>query len=165
LRSYNGLHPQCFQVASKAHPKFSLAHDSLLAQAETSLAELGLDYIDLFYLHSVDEEVPLEETLRAVDRLHREGKILEFGLSNFSGWQTVQVYYMCKELGFCVPTVYQGNYNPLARQAEKSLFPALRMLGIRFYAYSPLAGGLLVSASKLSDTATRAMVWCWAVHG
>jgi aflatoxin B1 aldehyde reductase len=64
--------------------------------------------------------------------------------------------YKCKELGYVLPSVYQGNYNPLARQAEASLLPALRMLKMRFYAYSPLAGGLLVGTAKLRDTATRA---------
>ena len=61
-----------------------------------------------------------------------------------------------ERLGYLLPSVYQGNYTPLGRQAEASLFPALRMLGIRFYAYSPLAGGLLVGTEKLRDTATRA---------
>lgn len=125
LRSYGA---NCFQIASKAHPKFSLAYDALLAQVETSLSELGLGCLDLLYLHSVDEDVPLEETLRAVNELHQAGKIREFGLSNFSGWQTMQVYYKCKEMGCVLPTCYQGNYNPMARQAGEGFLPFLHII-------------------------------------
>lgn len=148
--------PTTFDIATKAHPKFSLEHDALLEQVSTSLAALRVDSVGILYLHAPDADAVLEGALGAVDELHREGKIREFGLSNFPAWQVVQVYYKCKELGYVLPTVYQGNYNPLARQAEASLLPALKMCGLRFYAYSPLAGGLLVGTAKLKDTSTRA---------
>jgi aflatoxin B1 aldehyde reductase len=54
----------------------------------------------------------------------------------------VQIFYRCQQLGYVAPSVYQGKYNPLCRGAEAELLPALRALGIAFYAYSPLAGGL-----------------------
>ena len=125
---------QPFDIATKAHPRFSLDYDALVEQVTTSLAALGVDSIGILYLHAPDQNARLESALAAVNRLHREGRIREFGLSNFSAWQTVQVYYKCKELGYVLPTVYQGNYNPLARQAEASLLPALRMCRMRFYA-------------------------------
>lgn len=126
--------PERFNIATKAHPRFSLDHDALLEQVTTSLAALGVDRVGILYLHAPDQDARLESALAAVNTLHREGKIREFGLSNFSAWQTVQVYYKCKELGYVLPTVYQGNYNPLARQAEAALLPALRMCRMRFYA-------------------------------
>jgi aflatoxin B1 aldehyde reductase len=62
------------------------------------------------------------------------------GLSNFTAWQTVQIFYKCREEGWVTPSVYQGKYNALCRTVEYELLPALRSLGIKFYAYSPLAG-------------------------
>jgi aflatoxin B1 aldehyde reductase len=100
-----------FDIATKAHPKFSLDHDALLEQVSTSLGALGVPSVGILYLHSPDQDAPLEGALAAVDELHRQGKIREFGLSNFSAWQTVQVYYKCKELGYVLPTVYQGVFS------------------------------------------------------
>ena len=77
----------------------------------TSLGALGVPSVGILYLHSPDQDAPLEGALAAVDELHRQGKIREFGLSNFSAWQTVQVYYKCKELGYVLPTVYQGVFS------------------------------------------------------
>ena len=72
------------------------------------MADLALEQLDIYYLHSVDEEALLEETLAEIDRLHRAGMFRRFGLSNFSAWQTSQIYYKCKELGYVLPSVYQG---------------------------------------------------------
>ena len=89
----------------------SETHDALLEQVSTSLGALGVPSVGILYLHSPDQDAPLEGALAAVDELHRQGKIREFGLSNFSAWQTVQVYYKCKELGYVLPTVYQGVFS------------------------------------------------------
>ena len=71
-----------FDVATKAHPKFSLEHDALLEQVSTSLAALGADSVGILYLHSPDPNAVLEGALGAVNELHKDGKIREFGLSN-----------------------------------------------------------------------------------
>jgi len=113
-------------------------------QVEASLSALRRDRADILYLHAPDSETPLAETLQACDQLHCEGKFTELGMSNYPAWEVVHAWHLCSELGLKIrPTVYQGMYNALTRDVEKELFPVLRNFGIRFYAYNPLAGGLL----------------------
>jgi len=112
---------------------------------------LGLKSIDLYYLHAPDHATPIEQTLEAVDKLHKAGHFRRFGLSNFSAWQVVEIYYICKAKGYILPTVYQGMYNFMTRDCERELFPALKRLNIAFYAYNPLAGGLLTGRYKFED--------------
>lgn len=73
---------------------------------------------------------------------------IKFGLSNFKPEDVRQIYDFAKSKGYVLPTVYQGNYNPVARHYDKILFPLLRELKIAFYAYSPLAGGFLVKDAE-----------------
>jgi aflatoxin B1 aldehyde reductase len=73
----------------------------------------------------------------------------QFGLSNFTAPDVQNIYSICKAKAYPLPTVYQGNYNPVARHVEADLFPLLRRLDIAFYAYSPLAGGFLVKDAAL----------------
>lgn len=81
--------------------------------------------------------------MSAVQKLYEQGSFKRFGLSNFHAEEVQQVYDICKKNKWVLPTVYQGNYSPVARKQEEVLFPPLRNLGIGFYAYSPLAGGFL----------------------
>ena len=76
-------------------------------------------------------------------RLYDQGKVKELGLSNYPAWQVVDIWHKCEKYGCPEPTVYQGMYNALCRNVEPELFPAIRALGMRFYAFNPLAGGML----------------------
>jgi aflatoxin B1 aldehyde reductase len=78
-----------------------------------------------------------------MDILYRAGCFKRFGLSNYLPHEVEDVVRICKERGFVAPTVYQGNYSPVARRPDDELFPILRKHNIAFYAYSPLAGGFL----------------------
>ena len=73
---------------------------------------------------------------------------LRFGLSNYMAEDVEKIHTHCMSHGYVLPTVYQGNYNAFARILEESLFPTLRRLGISFYAYSPIAGGLLAKSKQ-----------------
>jgi len=141
--------PQSFSVATKAYPFNAGDHspEKLKKQFRASLEALNTSRVDIFYLHAPDSATPFEETLRAVQDLYEEGTFGEFALSNFAAWQVVQIYYICKKNNYILPTLYQGMYNAITRDVEKELLPALAALGIRFYAYNPLAGGIL--AGKL----------------
>eukprot|EP00056_Hartaetosiga_gracilis_P005772 m.88767 g.88767 ORF g.88767 m.88767 type:complete len:321 (-) comp12274_c0_seq2:2238-3200(-) len=140
-----------FVVATKANPfkttpqpvEVGLSTAQVRAQLEHSLQSLKANEVDLFYLHAPDHSVDIKETLAIVDKLHKEGKFRRFGLSNFSAWQVAQICEICQEKGYVQPTVYQGMYNGVTRQVELELFPCLRHYNISFYAYNPLAGGLL----------------------
>ncbi|KAM9736892.1 aflatoxin B1 aldehyde reductase member 3-like isoform 2-T2 [Dama dama] len=141
------------KIATKANPleENSLKPDSLRFQLETSLRRLQCPRVDLFYLHLPDHGTPVEETLRACHQLHQEGKFVELGLSNYAAWEVAEICTLCRSNGWIQPTVYQGMYNATTRQVEAELLPCLRRFGLRFYAYNPLAGGLLTGRYKYED--------------
>jgi len=130
------------------HDELDTAHDGLQAvevkrQMAEILQRLGSDSVDLLYLHSPDLDTPVEQTLEACFELFQQGRFRHFGLSNYASWQVAEVVETCRRNGWMEPTVYQGMYNALTRDVERELFPCLRNYGIHFYAYNPLAGGLL----------------------
>ncbi|XP_026581220.1 aflatoxin B1 aldehyde reductase member 2-like [Pseudonaja textilis] len=141
------------KIATKANPwdGKTLKAQSVRSQLEESLQRLRLPSVDLFYLHAPDHETPVEETLRACNELHKEGKFKALGLSNYASWEVAEICTLCKAHQWLLPTVYQGMYNATTRQVEKELFPCLRHFGMSFYAYNPLAGGLLTGKYKYED--------------
>jgi len=104
--------------------------------------------VDVYHLHAPDRRVPFDGSLEAMDILYRAGCFKRFGLSNYLPHEVEEVVRICKERGFVTPSVYQGNYSPVARRADEELFPILRKHKIAFYAYSPLAGGFLAKTRK-----------------
>jgi len=141
--------PKKFTIHTKA-PGFtpgSLARESLLDGIDKSLEELGVKSVETYFLHSPDPSTPLDETLFTISEIHSAGKFKHFGLSNFLAADVQKIYDIQLANGAVLPTVYQGNYNAVARHIEDDLFPLLRKLKIAFYAYSPIAGGFLVKTS------------------
>ena len=132
-------------LATKANPLGGggLGHEGMVKQVNTSLRRLKTDYLDLLYLHAPDLKTPIEATLEACQKLFKEGKFREFGLSNYAAWQVADIWHLCKQNGWVIPSVYQGRYSAVTRDVEGELFPAIRNFGLRFYAYNPLAAGLL----------------------
>ncbi|QIW98195.1 hypothetical protein AMS68_003713 [Peltaster fructicola] len=88
------------------------------------------------------------ETLEGVNEIYKRGFFKRFGLSNFKVEDVQKAYDICKAKGYPLPSVYQGNYNPVARLQEDDLFPLLRKLNMSFYVYSPLAGGFLTKTKQ-----------------
>jgi len=127
------------------------AKDAVIRDAQNSLDTVNIDQFDILYLHAPDETVPITETLEAVNEVYKKGTFKRFGLSNFNAEQVQEVYDLSKEKGWVLPSVYQGNYSPIARHLETLLFPTIRKLGFVFYAYSPLAGGFLTKATADLD--------------
>lgn len=130
---------------TKVNPRITgkLDAEAAYLQLNGSLERLGTDHADVFYLHFPDPNTPVESVLSACGELYREGKFKELGLSNFPAWMVADVWHLCKENGWPLPTVYEGIYNALTRGAEAELNRGLDHYGLRFYAYNPLAGGLL----------------------
>lgn len=145
--------PKTVIIATKANPwdGKTLKPESVRSQLETSLQRLQRDNVDLFYLHAPDHQNPIEDTLRACNELYKEGKFKEFGLSNYASWEVAEIVCICRHNNWIVPTVYQGMYNATTRQVETELLPCLRNYGMRFYAYNPLAGGLLTGKYHYQD--------------
>jgi len=138
-------------VATKANPwsPAGLKPERVIEQVETSLRRLRTEAVDILYLHAPDLKTPIEQTLEACFTLHRQGKFRELGLSNYAAWQVADIGRLCERRGWMLPLVYQGMYNLATRDVERELFPCVRAFGLRFYAYNPLAGGLL--AGKYAD--------------
>lgn len=118
-------------------------HENMVNSAKESMKKLGVKQVDIFYIHIPDSKTDISETLAGVQEAYQLGLFKRFGLSNYLPDDVQKVYDHCKEKGYVLPTVYQGNYSPVARRLETLRFPTLRKLGISFYAYSPLAGGFL----------------------
>lgn len=115
----------------------------LVRAVEASLARLDMDYVDLLFLHRFDDATALEETMRAVDDLVRQGKVLYVGASNFSAWQTMKAQGVAERGGFSKIVCVQPMYNLVKRQAEVEILPMAKSEGIGVISYSPLGGGLL----------------------
>jgi L-glyceraldehyde 3-phosphate reductase len=115
----------------------------LVASCDQSLKRLGLDYLDIFYLHRTDPETPLEESLGALDRLIRQGKVLYGGVSAFSGAHFAEAVRICQREGLQRITIHQPAYNLLDRRIETDLLPHTERAGAGAIAFVPLAAGVL----------------------
>ncbi len=134
-----------YRIATKVNPRITgkLDADAAYMQIGESLKRLDLDSVDTVYLHFPDPNTPVESVLSAMADLHEQGKFKELGLSNFPAWMVADAWHICERRGWVKPTVFEGIYNPLTRKAETELNACLNRFGMRFYAYNPLAGGLL----------------------
>lgn len=113
-------------------------HPDYVKQAcDASLSRLGVDYIDLYYQHRVDPNVPIEETIGAMSELVQEGKVRYLGMSEAAP-QTIRRAYTVHEI-----TAIQTEYSLWSRDIEDEILPVIRELGIGFVAYSPLGRGFL----------------------
>ena len=110
---------------------------------EESLRRLKTDYIDLYFLHRFDDLTPLEETLRVLDDLVHEGKVLYLGASNFTAWQVAKALGISNVNGWNRFECIQPMYNLAKRQAEIELLPMAKSENVGVISYSPLGGGLL----------------------
>jgi aryl-alcohol dehydrogenase-like predicted oxidoreductase len=119
----------------------SAAHVRL--SVEESLARLGTDRIDLYYLHRFDRHTDIEHTLRTLDALVTAGKILHIGVSNFAAWQVATALGLCALNGWAPIVALQPMYNLVKRQVEVELLPLAQSADLAVFPYSPLAGGLL----------------------
>jgi aryl-alcohol dehydrogenase-like predicted oxidoreductase len=120
-----------------------LSQAAILRAIDESLTRLQTDYVDLYYLHVPDWKVPPEESLEAMDRLVRAGKVRYPACSNYAGWQVVQMLWISEKNGYKLPYVSQPMYNLLARGIEQEYLAMCRQFGVSTVVYNPLAGGLL----------------------
>jgi aryl-alcohol dehydrogenase-like predicted oxidoreductase len=115
----------------------------IIAQCEASLRRLQTDWIDLYQIHRPQSDIPIDETLRALDDLIRAGKVRYVGTSTFGAWQLVESVWVAKEFGLNRFVCEQPPYNLLDRRIERELVPAAQTYGVGLIPWSPLAGGLL----------------------
>jgi len=110
---------------------------------DASLRRLGVDSIDVMYLHKEDHTTPMDETVRALADLVHAGKIRYFGISNYRAWRLTEICRLCDQAGIDRPVVSQPLYNVLNRMVEVEHLPACAHLGVGVFPYSPLARGVL----------------------
>lgn len=115
----------------------------IMQAVEGSLRRLGTDYIDVYFIHRFDDKTPLKETLRALDDLVQQGKILYPAASNFAAWQVAKALGISANEGWAPFEVIQPMYNLVKRQAEVEILPMAQAEGLGVIPYSPLGGGLL----------------------
>jgi len=125
-----------------------LSPDAVLAACEASLGRLGVEALDLYYLHAPDPRTPPGETLGAIGRLLEAGKIRHWGVSNHAAWQILELRHLAEAAGLPAPVVAQQLYNPLVRQLDVEYFRFAARYPIHTTVYNPLAGGVLAGAHR-----------------
>ena len=120
-----------------------LSRAAIQKAIDSSLERLQTDYVDLYYLHQPDYDVPIEETLSAMDELVKAGKVRYPAISNYAAWQVAEIHCISQRKGCQPPFISQPMYNLLARAIEDEYLPFCKRYGIAVVPYNPLAGGLL----------------------
>lgn len=115
----------------------------ILRSIETSLKRMRTDHLDIYFIHHFDEVTPLEETLRALDDLVHQGKVLYTGASNFAAWQVMKALGISENKNLAPFAVLQPMYSLVKRMAEVEILPMAEAEGLGVISYSPLGGGLL----------------------
>ena len=142
-------------VASKVfNPMGGRPNDSGMSRlhikqaVEDSLRRLQTDYIDIYYIHHVDVQTPLEEMLRAFEDLVRQGKILYTACSNYEAWRLMEALWLSDSHGWARFAAYQPQYSLVVRDIDEEIVPACEAKGLGVVAWSPLASGYLAGKYK-----------------
>ncbi len=133
---------------------------------EASLRRLDTDFIDLYQIHFPDETTPIEETLRALDDLVRQGKVRYVGCSNFAGWQVVEAQWITRTQRLSPVISAQNEYNLLDRRIERELVPACSAYGLGVLPYFPLASGFLTGKYRKGEAPPEgSRIAAWGARG
>ena len=128
---------------------------NIRSQLEESLKRLKQDYVDVFFLHHWDDNVPLEETFETLQKLKEEEKFFQLGASNFSAWQVMKAQLIAEKNGFPSIDILQPMYNIVKRQVEVEILPMSQTENIGVISYSPLGGGLLTGKYSSVDSSNK----------
>jgi aryl-alcohol dehydrogenase-like predicted oxidoreductase len=140
-------------IATKFGVRQGAKRETVFAAVDLSLKNLGTDYIDLYQLHFPDPNTPIAETLEAMDRLVRDGKVRVIGCSNFTGALLEEALRVSKDNGFAAFATAQNPYSILERDIEEELVPVCRARGIGILPYYPLFRGMLTGKYKRGEPA------------
>ena len=118
---------------------------------EASLKRLGVDCLDICYMHRPDRKTPIEESLAAFEALVGQGKVMYVGMSNYAAWRLCRAKWAADAGGYPSPVVTQVPYNLLARGIEQELLPFTTEMDVGVTCYNPLAGGLLTGKHRAQE--------------
>ena len=128
---------------------------NIRTQLEDSLRRLNQDYVDIFFLHHWDDNIPLEETFETLKELKEEKKFFQLGVSNFSAWQVMKAKALAEKYEFPNVDILQPMYNLVKRQAEVEILPMAKSENIGVISYSPLGGGLLTGKYETENNSSN----------
>ena len=131
-----------------------LSRKEIMYEVEQSLRRLGLDYVDILYIHRWYYNTPIEETMRALNDLVTDGKVRYLGASAMYAWQFQKAQYTAERHGWVPFVAMQNHYNLLYREEEREMIPLCKDMGVGLTPYSPLAAGRL--SRDWTATTTRA---------
>src|SRR6266542_1840209 len=120
-----------------------LSRRQIMRQVDASLRRLGVDYLDMYLIHEPDPSTPLDETLRALDDVVRQGKVRYIGASNMPAWLMTKALWISDKYLLHRFEWVQNSYSLLDRHDERELFPLCQDQGLGYTPFSPLAGGWL----------------------
>jgi len=138
-----------------------LSRKHIMQGVDASLRRLGTDYIDLYQIHMQDRDTPEEETLRALDDLVRDGKVLYLGCSNYTGVRLMDSLWLSRTLGLERFVSLQAQYSLCVRGIERELVPACQDKGLGILPWSPLAGGFLTGKHTRDGRAEGSRLARW----
>lgn len=122
-----------------------LTRKHIMAQIEQTLRRLQTDYIDVYYAHHIDPTTPLDQTMRTLEDLVRQGKVRYIALSNFSAWKMMEALWISDRLSINPPVCMEMRYNLIDRGIEQEIVPACQQYGLSITAWSPIAAGLFAT--------------------
>jgi len=118
-----------------------LSRKAILEQLDASLRRLDTDYIDVYYIHRFDDQVPVEETMQTLDDVVRAGKVRYLGASSMWAWQFAKIQFAARSHGWTTFSAMENQYNVLRREEERDMIPMCLDQGVGLTPYSPLAKG------------------------
>ena len=129
-----------------------LSKEAIAREIDGTLCRLGTDYLDLYIIHRFDASTPIGETMEALDRLVKAGKVRALGASAMYGYQFYNMQLCARDNGFTPFVSMQNHYNPLYREDERELIPICRQMHVALTPYSPLAAGRCARPDWSADT-------------
>jgi len=141
------------KAMSKDGTKQGASRRYIMSAVEASLVRLKTDYIDLYQQHDYDPLTPIDETLRALDDLIRQGKVRYIGNSNFPAWRLAEAELVARQMGVSRFVSCQDEYSLVVREIEKDLLPAAKEYKLGLLPFFPLASGLLTGKYKRGASA------------
>ena len=140
-------------LASKVYfNEGALSAKAIEREIEGTLRRLGTDYLDLYIIHRFDYGTPVEETMEALHKLVKAGKVRALGASAMYGYQFYNMQLAARDNGWTAFSSMQNHYNPLYREDERELIPVCRQMNVALTPYSPLAAGRCARPNWEADT-------------
>lgn len=144
-----------FPISDDPNQK-GLSRKHIFHAIDDSLRRLGTDYVDLYQIHRLDPETPIEETLEALTHVIQSGKALYIGASSMFAWQFARMLYTADRKGFSRFITMQNHYNLVYREEEREMIPLCRAEGVGVIPWSPIARGLLAGNRKAGTVRSQA---------